>query len=114
AALFLNNEIVPRLAALDAPSEWHQIAWWVANGQWPERGGGYTDEGVGITFGKRFVEQPSEFSDRFNVYRLMLITPSPISPDQELFNLWKGSYADRQTTSDPSPRIALPTVGLSI
>ncbi|MBI3248968.1 MAG: hypothetical protein HYZ50_20900 [Deltaproteobacteria bacterium] len=114
AALFLNNEVVPRLAALDTPSEWDHIAWWIAYGKWPEPPGIHIPDGVGITFGKRFVEQPSEFSDRFNVYRLMLLTPSSISVDQELFNLWKESYVDRRTAPDPSPRLALPTVGLSI
>jgi hypothetical protein len=114
AALFLNNEVVPRLAAIDTPSEWDRIAWWIAYGKWPERPGIYTGEGVGITFGQRLVEFPSEYSDRFYVYRLILSEPNLEVADEELIKLWKESYNDQRTSVAPSPGVALPMFGLSI
>lgn len=115
AALYLNNEVVPKLVAIDTPAEWDRIAWWIANGQWPEPSGGVTgDGGPGVTFGKRLGELPSEFSDRFYVYRLMRLAPHPLSADQELFNLWKESYIEQRISATQSPRLAVPSYGLSI
>ena len=111
-ALFLSNEVVPKLAAIDSASEWNQIAWWIADGTWPESGGSFTGSGVGVTFGKRLID-PSESEDHFYVYRLMLKAPNS-RLDEELFNLWKESYSNQRTSAAPSPGVTLPLLGMSI
>jgi hypothetical protein len=114
AALFVATEVVPRLAEIDMPSQWDQVAWWIAFDRWPEPGGMHNDGMPGITYGERIKELPSEFSLRFHAYRLILYTLPPSSPDQALFQLWQPSDTDLPASEFASPRIGVPTIGLSV
>jgi hypothetical protein len=114
AASFISAEIAPKLAALDAPAEWRQIAWWISGGEWPSSGGSHGTGGPGgVTFGVRVTEEPTEGDDQFYAYRLLRFTPVPQSADQELFDLWKQSYFDRHSSAT-EPSLAIPTFGFSV
>lgn len=113
-ALFINNEVVPKLAAIDTPAEWKDISSWIAFGEYPSTGGTYFHGGVGITFGKRFINQSSDHDDRFYIYKLLLSTPNQLSVDEELFSLLKQSYNEKRSSATVLPGVSLSLFGLSI
>jgi hypothetical protein len=113
-ALFINNEIVPRLATIDTPAGWEDISSWIAFGKYLNSGQTIPGDGVGITFGKRFIDQPGDDEDRFYVYRLLLSTPEQSSVDDELLALWKQSYNETRSSVTPLPGVAVSLFGLSI
>lgn len=114
AASFVSAEIAPKLAALDAPSEWEQIAWWITGGEWPSAGGMHGVGGPGgVTFGVRVSEEPTDKEDQFYAYRLLRFSLTPQSADQELFDLWK-QLSFNKWSSVTEPRLAIPTFGFSV
>jgi len=113
AALFLNTEVVPRLATIDSRSEWNKIAWWIASGEWPDPGGLTTPPGHGVTFSERFADPHFEFYDRYYVYDLLQFAPDLDSADKALVTIWQQSYAEQRTDVAP-PGVSLPVLGLSM
>ena len=115
AALFLNTEVVPRLATIDSRPEWDRIAWWIADGEWPTPGGTHSSSGPGVTFGTRLRDPQTELEDRFYAHRLLLFAPDLDSADKALVAFWQQSYAEQWTVGATAPPgVSLPAVGLSL
>src|ERR1019366_10073270 len=112
AALFLNTDVVPRLATIDSRAEWNEIAWWIASGDWFAPNSIGTPSAHGVTFAARFADPQYQDDDRSYVYHILRFAPDLDSADHALLTIWQQSYAEQETTV-AQPSASLPMLGLS-